>query len=95
MLVISSLLISLCFRALFDHAGDLEQELSFKKDDILYVDDTLPGGNLGYWLAWQLDENAQKLVRDTCPASACMSICAVHVIITGVVLQLNLKNSFF
>uniref|UniRef100_A0A671L428 Disks large homolog 5-like n=1 Tax=Sinocyclocheilus anshuiensis TaxID=1608454 RepID=A0A671L428_9TELE len=58
-------------RALFDHVGDLEQELSFKKDDILYVDDTLPGGNLGYWLAWQLDENAQKLVRGHVP-SKCM-----------------------
>uniref|UniRef100_A0A9J7ZRM8 Discs large MAGUK scaffold protein 5 n=1 Tax=Cyprinus carpio carpio TaxID=630221 RepID=A0A9J7ZRM8_CYPCA len=58
-------------RALFDHVGDLEQELSFKKDDILYVDDTLPGGSLGYWLAWQLDENAQKLVRGHVP-SKCM-----------------------
>uniref|UniRef100_A0A671RJE8 Calcium-activated potassium channel subunit alpha-1-like n=1 Tax=Sinocyclocheilus anshuiensis TaxID=1608454 RepID=A0A671RJE8_9TELE len=58
-------------RALFDHVGDLEQELSFKKDDILYVDDTMPGGNLGYWLAWQLDENAQKLVRGHVP-SKCM-----------------------
>uniref|UniRef100_A0A8C1VQ12 Discs large MAGUK scaffold protein 5 n=1 Tax=Cyprinus carpio TaxID=7962 RepID=A0A8C1VQ12_CYPCA len=58
-------------RALFDHVGDLEQELSFKKDDILYVDDTVPGGSLGYWLAWQLDENAQKLVRGHVP-SKCM-----------------------
>uniref|UniRef100_A0A672P6N6 Discs large MAGUK scaffold protein 5 n=1 Tax=Sinocyclocheilus grahami TaxID=75366 RepID=A0A672P6N6_SINGR len=58
-------------RALFDHVGDLEQELSFKKDDILYVDDTMPGGNLGYWLAWQLDENARKLVRGHVP-SKCM-----------------------
>uniref|UniRef100_A0A8C2GNN1 Discs large MAGUK scaffold protein 5 n=1 Tax=Cyprinus carpio TaxID=7962 RepID=A0A8C2GNN1_CYPCA len=41
MLFIFLLLICLCFRALFDHVGDLEQELSFKKDDILYVDDTL------------------------------------------------------
>ncbi|XP_026131794.1 disks large homolog 5 isoform X1 [Carassius auratus] len=59
-------------RALFDHVGDLEQELSFKKDDILYVDDTLPGGNLGYWLAWQLDENAQKLVRGHVPSKSMM-----------------------
>ncbi|XP_067286358.1 disks large homolog 5 isoform X2 [Pseudorasbora parva] len=58
-------------RALFDHVGDLEQELSFKKDDILYVDDTLPRGNFGYWLAWQLDENAQKLMRGHVP-SKCM-----------------------
>ncbi|XP_056326070.1 disks large homolog 5-like isoform X2 [Danio aesculapii] len=58
-------------RALFDHVGDSEQELSFKKDDILYVDDTLPRGNFGYWLAWQLDENAQKLMRGHVP-SKCM-----------------------
>ncbi|XP_051958294.1 disks large homolog 5-like isoform X2 [Xyrauchen texanus] len=58
-------------RALFDHVGELERELSFKKDDILYVDDTLPRGNFGYWLAWQLDENAQKLVHGHVP-SKCM-----------------------
>ncbi|XP_073723345.1 disks large homolog 5 [Misgurnus anguillicaudatus] len=58
-------------RALFDHVGGSDQELSFKKDDILYVDDTLPRGNFGYWLAWQLDENAQKLVHGHVP-SKCM-----------------------
>ncbi|XP_051968921.1 disks large homolog 5-like isoform X2 [Xyrauchen texanus] len=58
-------------RALFDHVGELEHELTFKKDDILYVDDTLPMGNFGYWLAWQLDENAQKLVQGHVP-SKCM-----------------------
>ncbi|XP_051529533.1 disks large homolog 5-like isoform X2 [Myxocyprinus asiaticus] len=58
-------------RALFDHVGELEHELSFKKDDILYVDDTLPMGNFGYWLAWQLDENAQKMVQGHVP-SKCM-----------------------
>lgn len=67
------LFICLSFRALFDHVGDLEQELSFKKDDILYVDDTLPRGNFGYWLAWQLDENAQKLMRGHVP-SKCMYV---------------------
>lgn len=59
-------------RALFDHVGGSEQELSFKKDDILYVDDTLPRGNFGYWLAWQLDENAQKLVHGHVPSRCIM-----------------------
>ncbi|TRY68112.1 hypothetical protein DNTS_023810 [Danionella cerebrum] len=59
-------------RVLFDHTSDLEQELSFKKDDILYVDDTLPGGNFGYWLAWQLDEKAQKLMRGHVPSKSMM-----------------------
>ncbi|XP_057214878.1 disks large homolog 5 isoform X2 [Triplophysa rosa] len=59
-------------RALFDHVGGSEQELSFKKDDIVYVDDTLPRENFGYWLAWQLDENAQKLVRGHVPSRCIM-----------------------
>uniref|UniRef100_A0A3B1J3H7 Discs large MAGUK scaffold protein 5 n=1 Tax=Astyanax mexicanus TaxID=7994 RepID=A0A3B1J3H7_ASTMX len=59
-------------RALYDRVGESEQELSFKKDDILYVDDTLPSGNFGYWLAWQLDENAQKLARGQVPSKYMM-----------------------
>ncbi|KAL7856474.1 hypothetical protein SRHO_G00153730 [Serrasalmus rhombeus] len=59
-------------RALYDRVGESEQELSFKKDDILYVDDTLPGGNFGYWLAWQLDESAQKLARGQIPSKYMM-----------------------
>lgn len=46
----------------------MEQELSFKKDDILYVEDTLPNGGFGYWVAWQLDENAQKLKTGQIPS---------------------------
>jgi len=48
--------------------AEVEQHLSFKKDDILYVDDTLPQGNFGCWMAWQLDENAQKLERGQIPS---------------------------
>ncbi|XP_036427808.1 LOW QUALITY PROTEIN: disks large homolog 5-like [Colossoma macropomum] len=59
-------------RALYDRVGESEQELSFKKDDILYVDDTLPSGNFGYWLAWQLDESAQKLARGQIPSKYMM-----------------------
>lgn len=46
----------------------MEQELSFKKDDILYVEDTLPNGNFGYWMSWQLDEGAQKLGKGQIPS---------------------------
>lgn len=46
----------------------MEHELSFKKDDILYVDDTLPQGSFGSWTAWQLDENAQKIQRGQIPS---------------------------
>lgn len=55
-------------RALYDRLPEVEQDLSFKKDDILYVDDTLPQGNFGCWMAWQLDENAQKLERGQIPS---------------------------
>ncbi|XP_069096909.1 disks large homolog 5 isoform X3 [Pleurodeles waltl] len=55
-------------RALYDRQAEVEPDLSFKKDDILYVDDTLPQGNFGTWMAWQLDENAQKLERGQIPS---------------------------
>lgn len=55
-------------RALYDRLAEVEQELSFKKDDILYVDDTLPQGTFGSWMAWQLDENAQKIQRGQIPS---------------------------
>ncbi|XP_069467100.1 disks large homolog 5 isoform X3 [Ambystoma mexicanum] len=55
-------------RALYDRQAEVDQDLSFKKDDILYVDDTLPQGNFGAWMAWQLDENAQKLERGQIPS---------------------------
>uniref|UniRef100_A0A8C3E4R7 Discs large MAGUK scaffold protein 5 n=1 Tax=Corvus moneduloides TaxID=1196302 RepID=A0A8C3E4R7_CORMO len=59
-------------RALYDRLAEMEQDLSFKKDDILYVDDTLPQGNFGCWMAWQLDENAQKLERGQIPSKYMM-----------------------
>ncbi|XP_060625060.2 disks large homolog 5 isoform X3 [Anolis sagrei] len=59
-------------RALYDRLAEVEQDLSFKKDDILYVDDTLPQGNFGGWMAWQLDENAQKLERGQIPSKYMM-----------------------
>ncbi|XP_042363636.1 disks large homolog 5-like isoform X1 [Plectropomus leopardus] len=59
-------------RALYERVAEVEQELSFKKDDILYVDDSLPNGNFGYWMAWQLDENAQKLEKGQIPSKYMM-----------------------
>ncbi|KAM3913520.1 disks large homolog 5 isoform 2-T2 [Leptodactylus fuscus] len=59
-------------RALYDRQAEHPQELSFKKDDILYVDDTLPQGVFGTWMGWQLDENAQKLERGQIPSKYMM-----------------------
>uniref|UniRef100_A0A3Q2X996 Discs large MAGUK scaffold protein 5 n=1 Tax=Hippocampus comes TaxID=109280 RepID=A0A3Q2X996_HIPCM len=55
-------------RSLYERVADVEQELSFKKDDILYVEDTLPNGNFGYWTAWHLDEKAQKMEKGQIPS---------------------------
>ncbi|XP_028331773.1 disks large homolog 5-like isoform X2 [Gouania willdenowi] len=59
-------------RALYERVAEVEQELSFKKDDILYVEDTLPNGNFGYWMAWQLDEKGQKLGKGQIPSKYMM-----------------------
>ncbi|KAM6951680.1 disks large homolog 5-like [Aplochiton taeniatus] len=59
-------------RALYDRVAEMEQELSFKKDDILYVEDTLPKGNFGSWMAWQLDEKARNLQRGQIPSKFMM-----------------------
>ncbi|KAM4636733.1 disks large homolog 5 [Discoglossus pictus] len=59
-------------RALYDRQAEAPQELSFKKDDILYVEDTLPQGVFGTWMGWQLDENAQKLERGQIPSKYMM-----------------------
>ncbi|KAM6185552.1 LOW QUALITY PROTEIN: disks large homolog 5 [Rhynchocyon petersi] len=59
-------------RALYDRMAEGEEELSFKKDDILYVDDTWPQGMVGCWMAWQLDENAQKIQRGQIPSKYVM-----------------------
>ncbi|XP_035945725.1 disks large homolog 5 isoform X2 [Halichoerus grypus] len=63
---------SFYIRALYDRLAEVERELSFKKDDILYVDDTLPQGTFGSWMAWQLDENAQKIQRGQIPSKYVM-----------------------
>ncbi|XP_038148826.1 disks large homolog 5a isoform X3 [Cyprinodon tularosa] len=55
-------------RALYDRVGEAEGDLSFKKDDILYVDESLPKGSFGTWMAWQLDENAQQIQRGQIPS---------------------------
>ncbi|XP_068610419.1 disks large homolog 5-like [Brachionichthys hirsutus] len=59
-------------RALYERVAEAEAELSFNKDDILFVEDTLPNGTFGCWTAWQLDENAHKLGRGQIPSKYVM-----------------------
>ena len=56
-------------RALFDNQGnESTQQLSFRKDDILYVDNTLYNSIPGVWRAWKVDENGQKKSWGTIPS---------------------------
>ncbi|XP_061141148.1 disks large homolog 5a isoform X3 [Syngnathus typhle] len=59
-------------RALYERVGEAEGDLTFKKDDILYVDESLPKGSFGTWMAWQLDENAQQIQRGQIPSKYMM-----------------------
>uniref|UniRef100_A0A8C7UIQ0 Discs, large homolog 5a (Drosophila) n=1 Tax=Oncorhynchus mykiss TaxID=8022 RepID=A0A8C7UIQ0_ONCMY len=59
-------------RALYERTAEAELDLSFQKDDILYVDDTLPMGSFGSWMVWQLDENAQRIQRGQIPSKYMM-----------------------
>lgn len=47
-------------RAMFDHQAENQNELSFKKDDILFVDNTVYNGVSGVWRAWLVDEDGHK-----------------------------------
>ena len=49
------------FRAMFDNPATSKDQLSFKKDDILYITDTLYNGHVGSWKAWIVNkEDAQQ-----------------------------------
>ncbi|MBZ3871091.1 Disks large-like protein 5 [Sciurus carolinensis] len=63
------------FRQLMAHTPhDLAIDTdSMEKDDILYMDDTLPQGTFGSWMAWQLDQNAQKIQRGQIPSKYVMN----------------------
>ncbi|XP_055640988.1 disks large homolog 5 [Toxorhynchites rutilus septentrionalis] len=53
---------ALYIRVGFDRNCDLgDSELSFNKDEVLYVDNTMFGGVPGRWRAWKLDEYGHKL----------------------------------
>ena len=53
-----------------DYSGDNDNELTFKKDDVLYIEDTMCNGVLGVWSAWLLDTDGQKTVRGQIPSKS-------------------------
>ena len=61
---------SLYMRAMFDRDQEQDGELSFKKDDILYVDNTMFNGKRGTWRAWLVDDEGSKLRCGTIPSKS-------------------------
>ena len=55
-------------RANFSRTAEQEGELSFTKDDILLIKDTLYRGQQGLWLAWVIDDNGAELRYGTIPS---------------------------
>ena len=51
-------------RAMFDRLPDPQagpHQLSFRKDDILFIDNTMYNGVPGHWSAWLVDLGKQNL----------------------------------
>ncbi len=61
---------SLYMRAMFDRDQEQDGELSFRKDDILFVDNTMYQGKRGTWRAWLVDDEGSKLRCGTIPSKA-------------------------
>ncbi|XP_013400011.1 disks large homolog 5-like [Lingula anatina] len=59
---------SFYIRTLFDRQAENEGELSFKRDDVLYIEDTLYNGMPGTWKAWLVDDEGNKLQCGTIPS---------------------------
>ncbi|KAK7078591.1 Disks large 5, partial [Halocaridina rubra] len=61
---------SFYIRALFDRLGDAgdSTDLRFRKEDILYVDNTMFNNVPGLWRAWVVDEDGHKRQCGTVPS---------------------------
>jgi len=53
---------SFYIRTMFDRVGDQGDslQLRFRKDDVLYVDNTMFNGVPGHWRAWLVDEDGHR-----------------------------------
>ncbi|KDR24048.1 Disks large-like protein 5 [Zootermopsis nevadensis] len=53
---------SFYIRTMFDRVGDLGDslQLRFRKDDVLYVDNTMFNGVPGHWRTWLVDEDGHR-----------------------------------
>lgn len=55
-------------RANFDRLSDMDEELSFHRDDILFVDNSLYKNQLGTWFAWLVNDQGTKLKGGIIPS---------------------------
>lgn len=52
---------SFYIRTMFDRVGDVgELQLRFRKDSVLYIDNTMFNGVPGHWRAWLIDEDSHR-----------------------------------
>ena len=61
---------SIYVRAMIDHNAekDKEGDLSFRKDDLLHIEDTMYKGQKGVWYAWIISDHGDKIKGGTIPS---------------------------
>ncbi|XP_054773689.2 disks large homolog 5-like [Lytechinus pictus] len=50
----------LYIKALTDFTAEKEGQLSFKKEEVMIVEDTMYNGSLGVWIAWLINQEGKK-----------------------------------
>lgn len=59
---------SIYVRAMMDHSAEKDGDLSFRKDDLLHIEDTMYKGQKGVWYAWIISDDGQKVKGGTVPS---------------------------
>ena len=59
---------SVYVRAMTDRTGEREGELSFRRDDLLYIEDTMYNGEQGTWYAYLITDEGTKIRGGTVPS---------------------------
>ncbi|XP_066304594.1 disks large homolog 5-like isoform X2 [Branchiostoma lanceolatum] len=59
-------------RVLFDRLAENDGELTMRKDDILFVENTMPQGMMGLWKAWAIDEEGNKIECGLIPSKTAL-----------------------
>ncbi|XP_074647785.1 disks large homolog 5-like isoform X2 [Tubulanus polymorphus] len=57
-------------RVQFDKKAETDSELTFQKDDVLYVSNTVYNGVIGLWKAWLVDNSGNRLQVGTVPSKS-------------------------